>query len=111
MLLKSLPRMNLTMEKMSKMEDKNYSTLMRVLFGLDSPTPLPEDLTVLPDEFKNISFFDHTLNDSQKDAVQFALASKEVALIHGPPGVRLSSPHPIICLLGNRQAKPTLSSS
>jgi DNA polymerase alpha-associated DNA helicase A len=27
------------------------------------------------------------LNESQKDAIRFALASREVALIHGPPGV------------------------
>lgn len=26
------------------------------------------------------------MNDSQKDAIRFALASREVALIHGPPG-------------------------
>jgi DNA polymerase alpha-associated DNA helicase A len=35
----------------------------------------------------NLDWFDSTLNDSQKDAIRFALASREVALIHGPPGV------------------------
>lgn len=34
----------------------------------------------------DISFFDETLNPSQKEAVRFALEAKEVACIHGPPG-------------------------
>ncbi|CAK5278321.1 unnamed protein product [Mycena citricolor] len=33
-----------------------------------------------------ITFFDDTLNDSQKAAVQFCLQAPEVACIHGPPG-------------------------
>lgn len=88
--------MNQTMTKLSKMEKPNYTTLMRVLFGLESPTTLPDDLTELPNESKNVSFVDPTLNESQKDAIRFALASREVALIHGPPGVSqsLSNPSP-----------------
>lgn len=81
------PRMNQTMTKLSKMENSNYTTLMRVLFGLESPTPLPDDLTELSDQAKNVPFVDPTLNESQKGAIRFALASREVALIHGPPGV------------------------
>ena len=68
------------MERLKKMEESEYTTLMRVLFGLGTPTPVCKDG---PD----IEFFDQTLNDSQRDAVKFALASREVALIHGPPGV------------------------
>ena len=75
--------MNQTMDRLLKMEEREYTTLMRILFGLDSPTPLT-------DEPQDIKFFDPTLNDSQKDAVRFALASREVALIHGPPGVSSS---------------------
>lgn len=52
--------------------------LMRVLFNLQKP------------EFQNPSseviFFDETLNESQREAVLFALGAEEVALIHGPPG-------------------------
>ncbi|KAJ5465476.1 hypothetical protein N7530_009263 [Penicillium desertorum] len=33
-----------------------------------------------------VEFTDPTLNDSQKEAIQFALASRDIALIHGPPG-------------------------
>lgn len=72
-------RMNWTMERLKKMEEREYTTLTRVLFGLDSPTPVSNDE-------EELEFLDQTLNDSQRDAVRFALASKEVALIHGPPG-------------------------
>ncbi|KAJ7600921.1 hypothetical protein C8J56DRAFT_911627 [Mycena floridula] len=41
-----------------------------------------------------ITFLDETLNQSQKDAIQFCLESPEFACIHGPPanlrGVRVS---------------------
>ncbi len=46
-----------------------------------------KDLSSDP-EFGKIEWVDPTLNDSQKDAIRFALASREIALIHGPPGVR-----------------------
>lgn len=69
------------------MEEREYTTLIRVLFGLDSPTPLPANLENPETGAGKVDFFDPTLNDSQKDAVRFALASREVALIHGPPGV------------------------
>lgn len=83
--------MNQTMEKLKKMEEKDYPILMRVLFGLDTPTPISLDLEDSSDGIKNLDFIDPTLNQSQKDAVRFALASKDVALIHGPPGVRCQS--------------------
>ena len=35
---------------------------------------------------KNLTFFNDGLNESQKDAVKFALQVNEVGLIHGPPG-------------------------
>lgn len=33
-----------------------------------------------------MKWHDPTINDSQKEAIRFALATREVALIHGPPG-------------------------
>lgn len=75
------------MEKLKKMEEREYPTLMRVLFGLDSPTPIAQDLDVLSEQLRALDFIDPTLNESQRDAVKFALASREIALIHGPPGV------------------------
>ncbi|KAL8950793.1 MAG: hypothetical protein Q9222_003200 [Ikaeria aurantiellina] len=74
------------MEKLKKMEEKDYPTLMRVLFGIDSPTPVSEDVERLNDDIKDLNFVDTTLNTSQREAIRFALASQEVALIHGPPG-------------------------
>ncbi|KAF3074651.1 DNA polymerase alpha-associated DNA helicase A [Trichoderma lentiforme] len=78
-------RMNQTMEKLQKMGEAEYSSFIRVLFGLSSPSPVPQNL-MTSDEVGNIEWIDPTLNDSQKDAIRFALASREVALIHGPPG-------------------------
>jgi DNA polymerase alpha-associated DNA helicase A len=78
--------MKFTMEKMEKMSESEQSTFIRVLFGLSTPSPVPADLSSDPD-FGKIDWVDPTLNDSQKDAIRFALASKEIALIHGPPGV------------------------
>ncbi|KAI9493302.1 P-loop containing nucleoside triphosphate hydrolase protein [Zychaea mexicana] len=52
--------------------------LKQVLLGQRTPTA--------PQDISTISFFDETLNDSQKDAVRFALGANEIALVHGPPG-------------------------
>ncbi|KAM4054819.1 AAA domain-containing protein [Hirsutella rhossiliensis] len=78
-------RMNQTMERLQKMGESEYSSFIRVLFGLSSPSPLPPELSK-DEDFGNVAWMDPTLNDSQKDAIRFALASREIALIHGPPG-------------------------
>ncbi|ELQ42525.1 DNA-binding protein SMUBP-2 [Pyricularia oryzae Y34] len=78
-------RMTWTMEKMERMADAEHSNFIRVLFGHSSPSPVPSNLKTDP-EFGELEWLDPTLNDSQKDAIRFALASKEIALIHGPPG-------------------------
>ncbi|KAL8691807.1 MAG: hypothetical protein Q9218_003053 [Villophora microphyllina] len=78
--------MNQTMKKLDKMSESDYPILMRVLFGLDSPTPVPQNQDDLSEEIRDLEFIDPTLNESQRDAVKFALVSREVALIHGPPG-------------------------
>lgn len=67
------------MEKMVKMTEGDHSHFMRVAFGHTTPLQ-PDEIT------EPIEFLDPTLNDSQKDAIQFALGSKDIALIHGPPG-------------------------
>lgn len=77
------------MEKLQKMNEASYSAFLRVLFGLSSPSPVQENT----EEAEKIEWIDPSLNDSQKDAIRFALASREVALIHGPPGVLLSFTH------------------
>lgn len=74
------------MEKLNKMKESEYSGFIRVLFGLSSPSPVAEDLSK-DENVGDLEWFDPTLNDSQKNAIRFALLSREVALIHGPPGV------------------------
>ncbi|KAF9433427.1 hypothetical protein BGZ76_009475 [Entomortierella beljakovae] len=56
-------------------------SLSNVLFGRQPPT---FDNTW--DDLSKVKFLDPTLNPSQKEAVRFALAAEQVALIHGPPG-------------------------
>lgn len=53
--------------------------LGQVLLGQRPPSP--------PQEISDLQFFDESLNESQKDAVRFALGAHEIALVHGPPGV------------------------
>ncbi|KIW03602.1 uncharacterized protein PV09_05355 [Verruconis gallopava] len=79
-------RMNQTMTRMQKMSEGETSPFMRVLFGQSSPSPVPKDLDDPEHGLDKLEWFDPTLNDSQKEAVKFALLSREVALIHGPPG-------------------------
>ncbi|XP_063968826.1 DNA-binding protein SMUBP-2-like [Lytechinus pictus] len=60
--------------------------LIEVLFGesdLGSPIRLP---AINDHESGSVEFFNGNLNDSQRDAVTFALCQREVAVIHGPPG-------------------------
>ncbi|OAL66072.1 DNA helicase [Trichophyton rubrum] len=73
-------RMNQTMAKLEKLQESEHSQLIRVLFGHTTPLPLDFE-SVGP-----LEFMDPSLNDSQKEAIRFALASREIALIHGPPG-------------------------
>jgi len=55
--------------------------LTNVLFGRQDPT-FDEHWASL----SSVKFLDPTLNPSQQEAVRFALAAEQVALIHGPPG-------------------------
>ncbi|OWF38482.1 DNA-binding protein SMUBP-2-like [Mizuhopecten yessoensis] len=54
------------------------SQLVGVLFGERELTP--------PYITKEITFVNQNLDDSQREAVRFALSQPEVAVIHGPPG-------------------------
>ncbi|XP_041650769.1 DNA-binding protein SMUBP-2 [Cheilinus undulatus] len=52
--------------------------LISVLFGDTKPSSQSQ-----PNE---VDFFNPNLDDSQRDAVSFALSQRELAVIHGPPG-------------------------
>ncbi|ETN43672.1 uncharacterized protein HMPREF1541_02831 [Cyphellophora europaea CBS 101466] len=75
-------RMDQALSKLTKTPEEQYTTLQRVLFGLSQPSA-PDLASV---SVADLSFLDPTLNASQRDAVRFALASPDLALIHGPPG-------------------------
>ncbi|ORZ15998.1 P-loop containing nucleoside triphosphate hydrolase protein [Lobosporangium transversale] len=55
--------------------------LINVLFGRQNPT-----FDDAWSDLQKIQFLDPMLNPSQQEAVRFALAAEQVALIHGPPG-------------------------
>ena len=74
-------RLNQTMTKLQQMKPGEHSSLTQVLFGQSSPTPTPTD-----DLSADVKWHDPSLNASQQEAIRFALASREIALIHGPPG-------------------------
>ena len=74
------------MSRLQKLGDQDYTPFMRVLFGQASPTPLPSDLNDPSNPLHKLEWNDPSLNDIQQEAIRFALASREVALIHGPPG-------------------------
>ncbi|KAG5938462.1 hypothetical protein E4U60_001358 [Claviceps pazoutovae] len=77
-------RMNQSMEKLRSLSEPEYSPFIRVLFGLSSPSSVA--YSEKGDEMDKIEWVDATLNDSQKEAIRYALAAREIALIHGPPG-------------------------
>ncbi|KAG6289698.1 hypothetical protein E4U46_002363 [Claviceps purpurea] len=77
-------RMNQSMEKLRSLSEPEYSPFIRVLFGLSSPSSVA--YSEKEDEMDKIEWVDATLNDSQKEAIRYALAAREIALIHGPPG-------------------------
>ncbi|KAL1787993.1 DNA-binding protein SMUBP-2 [Sigmodon hispidus] len=54
------------------------SSLIDVLLGGSTPSPTAE--------IPPLTFYNTALDASQKEAVSFALAQKELAIIHGPPG-------------------------
>lgn len=100
-------RMSQTMKKLQSMREEEYSSFVRVMFGLSSVSTVSENLTDQDVGEEKLEWIDPSLNDSQKDAIRFALASKEIALIHGPPGVSHFSMKPRISYTDNhRPAKP-----
>ncbi|XP_004481719.2 DNA-binding protein SMUBP-2 [Dasypus novemcinctus] len=54
------------------------SSLVEVLFGGATPSPAGDTYP--------LTFYNTSLDTSQKEAVSFALSQKELAIIHGPPG-------------------------
>lgn len=72
-------KMMQALDALEKYRDGPAMRLINVLFGNVEP-PVPRKAAPL---HKTISA---DLNESQREAVAFALATDDVALIHGPPG-------------------------
>ena len=75
-----------TLKQLRGQTESQLSNFVRVLFGQSSPAPVPHDAEALSQAAGNPSWINENLNDSQKRAIEFALASQDLALIHGPPG-------------------------
>lgn len=73
---------------------KATSRLFDVVFGLEPPI-LPSP-SVVAGLLETTEYSNPELNDPQKQAIAFALASQDFAMIHGPPGtgyvMNVSSP-------------------
>ncbi|OTF76225.1 hypothetical protein BLA29_007595, partial [Euroglyphus maynei] len=84
-------RIKYALENLYDRSLRNY--LVSLLFG---DSPLLDPLTVLPPYTNdlpyplagqsNIVWFNSNLNYSQKNAIEFALYQRHIAVIHGPPG-------------------------
>lgn len=60
----------------------NWSRTQQVLLGQVQPSEMNNEIK----QRTPISYFDNSLDQYQKDAVDFCLDAREIALIHGPPG-------------------------
>ncbi|KTW26261.1 uncharacterized protein T551_03560 [Pneumocystis jirovecii RU7] len=83
-------RMSDTIIRLKEMKDEEMTLLTKVLLEREKPS-LPWRKDEKDSPISNFSLFDNTLNDGQKKAVEFSLASKEITVIHGPPGTGKTS--------------------
>ncbi|XP_019712745.1 DNA-binding protein SMUBP-2 isoform X2 [Hippocampus comes] len=71
-------RMKRALDRLNGYNNGPSANLINVLFGEAKPSSHSQ-----PYEVK---FFNSNLDDSQREAVTFALSQRELAVIHGPPG-------------------------
>jgi ATP-dependent RNA/DNA helicase IGHMBP2 len=70
-------------------EAKDFGLLHNFLFDQSTLSPCHQTLSpalLVDSNSQNIRFINDGLNDSQKEAIEFALKQQELAVIHGPPG-------------------------
>ncbi|XP_053400098.1 DNA-binding protein SMUBP-2-like [Mercenaria mercenaria] len=71
-------RLKRTLENLNKIRHGECANLVSVLFEEQPLSP--------PNNLQDLKFINENLDESQQQAVQFALAQKELAVVHGPPG-------------------------
>ncbi|KAF3993986.1 hypothetical protein FT663_00006 [Candidozyma haemuli var. vulneris] len=72
-------RMLQAMKRLETLSEGNKNDVLRILLGEASFVPRKAPKT-------RTSFFDKSLNDSQKKAIDFAIHTSPVTIVHGPPG-------------------------
>ncbi|XP_077451632.1 DNA-binding protein SMUBP-2 [Stigmatopora argus] len=76
------------------------ANLINVLFGEAKPSSYSQ--------LSDVKFFNINLDDSQREAVTFALSQRELAVIHGPPGTGKTTTVVEIILQGIKQGQKVL---
>ncbi|XP_060555753.1 DNA-binding protein SMUBP-2-like [Ruditapes philippinarum] len=99
-------RLKRTLGNLSKVQRGECANLVSVLFDEQPLSP--------PNNIQDLKFINENLDESQQDAVQFALAQKELAVVHGPPGTGKTTTVIEIILQavkhGNKSSTGTLTS-
>ena len=67
---------------------KNLATLHNFLFGVGDLSVANQTLNpkLMLEDGSGINYKNNNLNTSQKEAIEFSMKQKELAVIHGPPG-------------------------
>lgn len=71
-------RMITTMNKVNELKESEKNDIHKLLLG--------EMKYMSKDENRDIKFFNPQLNQSQKQAIEFAINKSNITIIHGPPG-------------------------
>lgn len=72
-------RMITTMNKLQELENSDKNDVIRLLLNETKYVPKPSSND-------KIKFFDSNLNESQREAIDFAINKSNISIIHGPPG-------------------------
>ncbi|KAJ7381195.1 DNA-binding protein SMUBP-2 [Desmophyllum pertusum] len=79
-------RIKRALDTLTKYREGPSAHLIDVLFGNLSPGPPLQIRPFTEGGQMPCVFFNPNLDDSQRQAVKFALCQREVAIVHGPPG-------------------------
>ena len=75
------------MSVLQYMQNMQCSLLTNVLLDIGQPSIPFTGFSPKIVKENDIEFFNPKLDASQKDAIRFALRQRELAIVHGPPGM------------------------